>query len=72
VDEFKELIEQAGYDQELVVIVKFRRGLNKDIQDVIANIPMGRPSDDHPQAWYNTAIQADENQMANDLFHSNS
>jgi hypothetical protein len=71
VDEFKELIEQAGYDQGLTIVVKFRRGLNKDIQDVIANIPISRPSDDHPQAWYDAAIQADENRTANDLFHSN-
>jgi hypothetical protein len=61
VDEFKELIEKAGYDQGLAIIVKFCRGLNKDIQDVIANIPIGRPLDDHPQAWYDAAIQADEN-----------
>lgn len=70
VDDFKELIEQAGYDQGRPVVVKFRRGLDKDIQDTIANIPLGRPSDDDPQAWYDAAIQADENRAANDLFHS--
>jgi hypothetical protein len=43
VDQFKELIEQAGYDQGLAIVVKFCQGLNKDIQDIIANIPIGRP-----------------------------
>lgn len=70
VDEFKELIEQSGYNQGLPIVVKFRRGLNKDIQDVIANIPIGRPADDNPQAWYEAAVQADDNRTANDLFHS--
>src|SRR5262245_5390579 len=70
VDEFKKLIEQSGYDQGLAIIVKFCRGLNKDIQDVIANIPIGRPADDDPQAWYKAAIQVDDNPMVNDLFHS--
>ena len=70
VDEFRELIELSGYDQGLAIVVKFRRGLNKEIQDVIANIPIGRPADDDPQAWFEAAIQADDNRVANELFHS--
>jgi hypothetical protein len=61
INEFKSLIKQAGYNQGLAVVVKFHQGLNKDIQDMIANIPISRPSNDHPQAWYDAAIQADEN-----------
>jgi Retrotransposon gag protein len=41
VDDFKELIEQARYDQGCPVVVKFRWGLDKDIQDTITNIPVG-------------------------------
>jgi hypothetical protein len=41
VGNFKELIKQAGYDQGHPVVVKFCRGLDKDIQDTIANIPIG-------------------------------
>jgi nucleotide-binding universal stress UspA family protein len=70
VDEFRELVEQAGYTQGLAIVVKFRRGLDKEIQDVIANIPIGRPADDNAEAWYKAAVQADENRTANDLFHS--
>jgi hypothetical protein len=40
VNKFKELIEQGSYDQGLTVVVKFHQGLDKDIQDVIANIPI--------------------------------
>jgi Retrotransposon gag protein/Zinc knuckle len=70
VDDFRELIEQAGYTEGLAIVVKFRRGLNKGIQDQIANIPIGRPSDDDPEAWYDAAIRADANRVANNLFHS--
>jgi hypothetical protein len=70
VDDFRELIEQAGYTEGLAIVVKFRRGLAKGIQDQIANIPIGRPSDNDPEAWYNAAIRADENRIANNLFHS--
>jgi hypothetical protein len=72
VDDFRELIDQAGYTEGLAIVVKFRRGLNKAIQDQIANIPIGRPADNDPEAWYNAAIQADENRIANNLFHSGS
>ena len=72
VDDFRELIEQAGYTEGLAIVVKFRRGLTKGIQDQIANIPIGRPADDNPEAWYNAAIRADENRIANNLFHSGS
>jgi hypothetical protein len=47
VDEFRELVKQAGYTQGLAIVVKFRRGLDKEIQDIIANIPIGRPADNN-------------------------
>jgi hypothetical protein len=72
VDDFRELIDQAGYTEGLAIVVKFRRGLNKAIQDQIANIPIGRPADNDPETWYNAAIRADENRIANSLFHSGS
>jgi hypothetical protein len=70
VDEFRELVKQARYSQGLVIVIKFRRGLDKEIQDVITNIPIGCPVDDNAESWYKVAIQADENRTANDLFHS--
>lgn len=69
VDDFKDLIAQAGYKEGLAIVVKFRRGLRRDIQDQIAQMTAGRPSDDHPEEWYQAAITSDENRMANALFH---
>jgi hypothetical protein len=48
--------QQARYDQGRLVVVKFCRGIDKDIQDMIANIPIGHPLDDDPQAWYDADI----------------
>ena len=63
VDDFQELIDQAGYMEGLTIMVKFHRGLTKGIQDQITNIPIRRPADNNPEAWYNTTIRADENRQ---------
>jgi hypothetical protein len=42
VDNFKELIEQARYDQGHAIVVKLHQGLDKDIQDTIANLPVSQ------------------------------
>lgn len=72
VDDFRELNHQAGYIQRLSIVSKFNWGLNKEIQDQIVNIPIRRPDDDNPNAWYEAAIQVDNNRIANELFHSSS
>ena len=69
VDDFKELIDQAGYSEGLAIVVKFRRGLQREIQDQIAHLAFGRPGDDDPEAWYDAAIRSDENRIANSMFY---
>jgi hypothetical protein len=54
VDEFRQMIEQARYT--FAIIVKFCQGLDKEIQDVIANIPIGRPPDDDADTGNKVAI----------------
>jgi len=69
IDEFLELVDEAGYTDSLSIMMKFRRGLDWDIQDWIAEIAQGRPSDDDPEGWYSTACTFDANQAANWTFH---
>jgi hypothetical protein len=69
VDEFRDLIDMAGYKEGLAIVIKFRRGLQRDIQDQIAQLPFGRPSDDDPEAWYQAALQSAANREANAAFH---
>ena len=36
IDDFQDLIDQAGYQKGLAIVIKFRHGLQHDIQDIIA------------------------------------
>ena len=69
VDEFWELVDQARYKEGLAIVVKFCRSLNRDLQDQIAQLLIRCPNDDDPDEWYSAAIRAEENHMANHLFH---
>jgi len=55
IDEFSELVEEAGYVDGLSIVMKFRRGLDRDIQDRIAELVQGRPEDDDLDGWYSAA-----------------
>jgi len=53
-DEFQDLITEAGYSDLKTIVVKFCRGLDTQIQNAIATMPSGRPSDMVPMDWYTT------------------
>jgi len=36
----------------------------------LAGMPIGRPSDRDPEAWFHLAVQMDQNQAADDAFHN--
>jgi hypothetical protein len=69
IDEFSELVEEAGYVDSLSIIMKFWRGLDRDIQDRIAELVQGRPKDDDPEGWYSIVRMFNANQTANQAFH---
>ena len=68
IDEFEELVDQAGYTDDLAIVMKFRRGLDEAIQNKIAEAGFGRPEDDQPEAWYAAARRLDLNRLANEAF----
>jgi hypothetical protein len=69
IDEFSELVEEAGYSDGLSIVMKFRKGLDRDIQDHIAEMVQGRPEDDDPEGWYTAARVLDTNRAVNQAFH---
>ena len=69
IDEFSELVDEAGYTDGLVIVMKFRKGLDRDIQDRIAEMVQGRPNYADPQGWYNAAQLLDANKSAHQAFH---
>ena len=59
----------AGYSEGTAVVMKFRRGLSKQLHDMISLSLFGRPSDDSPEEWYEAAVQCASAQAANLAFH---
>jgi len=69
-DEFQDLIMEAGYSDPKTIVVKFHRGLDTQIQNAIATMPSGRPSDMVPTDWYTAARTIDQNRATNEAFWS--
>jgi hypothetical protein len=60
-DEFRDLIKLAGYTDGLAIVIKFRHGLSQEIQDQVATMPVGQPTDDKPEDWYEAVALCNEN-----------
>ena len=69
-DEFQDLITEAGYSDPKMVVVKFRRVLDPQIQNAIATMASGRPSDLVPIQWYGAARTIDLHWATNKAFRS--
>jgi hypothetical protein len=69
-DEFQDLITESGYTDPKTIVVKFRRGLNAQIQNSVATMASGRPSDTSPTQWYEMARTVDQNRATNEAFQS--
>ena len=70
IDEFQDLVVDSGYTDPKTIVIKFQRGLNAQIQNTVATMAAGRPSDRNPTQWYNMARMVDENRAANEAFAS--
>jgi Retrotransposon gag protein len=70
IDEFQDLITESGYTDPKTIVVKFRRGLNSQIQNAVATMASGRPSDTDPTRWYQIARTVDQNRATNEAFQS--
>jgi hypothetical protein len=67
-DEFQDLLADSGYTDPKTAVVKFCRGLNTQIQNAVATMVTGRPSDTNPEGWYPMAQTMDQNRVANEAF----
>ena len=65
-----ELVAEAGYMDLKIVVVKFQKGLDPQIQNTIATMAYGHPSDASLQSWYEAAKNVDQNCVANEAFKS--
>ena len=67
-DEFMDLIVEAGYTDLKTMVVKFQKGLDPQIQNTIAMMAYGHPSDTSLENWYEAARTVDQNHAANEAF----
>ena len=65
-----ELVAEAGYTDPKIIVVKFRKGLDPQIQSTIATMAYGRLSDASLENWYKAAKNVDQNRAANKAFKS--
>ena len=59
-DNFQALVSDAGYMDPWTLVVKFWRGLRLGIQNQIATMPYGQPTDTDPNVWYRAAQRIDQ------------
>jgi hypothetical protein len=69
IDEFKDLVDLSGYTDPIVIVLKFRQGLNSTTQDRIVESGMDRLSDMDFNGWFKAAQRLDLNRLANEAFH---
>jgi hypothetical protein len=60
-DDFRDLISESGYTSPKTILVKFRRGLDPKIGDVVATMTANQPNNLDPDGWYEAAVRIDKN-----------
>ena len=65
-----ELVAEAGYMDPKTTVVKFRKGLDPQIQNTITTMAYGCPSDASLEDWFvhEVAKNVDQNRAANEAF----
>ena len=69
-NKFLDLIAESRYTDPKTLVIKFRRGLDPQIQNAVATMMNGWPSDMAPTTWYEAARNIDQNRASNKAFHS--
>ena len=67
-DEFLDLIVESGYMDPKTLVVKFRKGLDLQIQNAVTMMTNRCPSDTALTAWYEAARNTDQNRASNKAF----
>ena len=70
VDEFTDLLEEAGMTDGLQVVIMFKKGLDPAIRTRIAEMVDGRPKDKVLQEWVAAARRVEKNTQADRKFAS--
>jgi hypothetical protein len=69
IDAFKDRVDLSSYTDPIVIVLKFRQGLNSTTQDKIAKSGTDRPGDTDFNSWFKAARCLDLNCLTNEAFH---
>ena len=69
-DQFHDLIYDSGYSNPKTIVVKFCRGLDRQIATALTGMAFSRPSDTDPDAWFKLVVQMDQNRAADEAFQA--
>jgi hypothetical protein len=69
-DQFQDLVYDSGYTDPKTIVVKFCQGLDQRISATLAGMVSGRLSDTDLEAWFNLAVQMDQNRPADEAFQA--
>jgi len=67
-DEFRDLVSASRYTSPKTIVVKFRRGLDTSIGDVITTMAVSCPDDLDLEAWFEAAVRIDQACATNAAF----
>jgi hypothetical protein len=69
-DHFQDLVDHTGYTDGKQVVMKFRKGLEGTVADLVATLKEGRPTDDDLTAWIKAAKDIARQRSRNEAFNS--
>ena len=55
IDRFSELVDIAEYSDDKTIVIKFRKGLDSDVQNMVATLGERAPGIDEPERWFEAA-----------------
>ena len=68
IDWFSELVDIAEYLDDKTIVIKFHKGLNPDVQNMVATLGECTPGIDKPERWFEAAQKVSQNWDANEAF----
>jgi len=68
IDQFTELVDLTEYLDDKTIVIKFRKGLDPAIQNMVVTLRENTPDIDEPEKWFEAAQKLACNQDANEMF----
>jgi len=68
IDQFSELMDVVEYLDDKAIVIKFCKGLDPNIQNMVATLGECPPKIDEPERWFKAVQKVSQNWDANEAF----